>query len=414
MAIAKSGISRYSTVMLHSFSCTNFYSFRHPITVDFTVNGNAPDTNAYVTAKSGTRLSKTEMVIGPNAAGKSNLLKVPSFLRWLIIDSFGGNIDAPLPFKPFAFRKNEEPTELSAAFEIDGTVYTYAVTLTKKRIISEKLDAEKRGSAENIFVRRWNEKENMYTCTGAGLFSEKNFQGMIRENAGVISTAAQLNQGECRAIVTHWSRMRSNVVKAGWSGDSLTASLSAPNRLLHALNLYSENEGIKEEVGELLRRFDIGFSSFKVERDTVNDGPGPDGHTVHTVDGTDYTFALNHESSGTKQLMTLFADILMALHDGGIAVIDELDVNLHSRIMIEILNLFLDPETNPHNAQIFLSSQNHSPLKELDACQVILIRKDERGVSDICRLDNVEGVHSDENFYARYSVGAYGAVPDIG
>ena len=89
------------------------------------VNGDAPDTNAYRTAESGVRLSKTEMVIGPNAAGKSNLLKVPAFLRWLIIDSFAGNIDAPLPVRPFAFRKNEEPTDMSVVFEIDGTVYTY-------------------------------------------------------------------------------------------------------------------------------------------------------------------------------------------------------------------------------------------------------------------------------------------------
>ena len=117
--------------------------------------------------------------------------------------------------------------------------------------------------------------------------------------------------------------MRSNVVKAGWSGDSLTASLSAPDRLLHALNLYGENDGMREEVGKLLGRFDIGFSSFRVEKDMVNDGVRIDGHTVHTVDGTEYRSALNHESSGTKQLMTLFADILMVLHDGGIAVIDE-------------------------------------------------------------------------------------------
>jgi hypothetical protein len=52
-------------------------------------------------------------------------------------------------------------------------------------------------------------------------------------------------------------------------------------------------------------------------------------------------------------------------------------------------------------------------LSKLDKYQIVLVEKDENGMSDTWRLDDVAGSRLDENYYAKYMAGAYGAVPKI-
>ena len=404
--------------MIHSFSCKNFYSFRDEVTVDFTVNENAPKNNWYFVTPSGTRLSKAEVVIGPNASGKTNLMKVLPFLDWFITRSFNINPDSLLPLKPFAFRNNEndiEPTELSVVFEIDGTVYSYGVVLTRQRIISEELSmkvlVDKKRSTRKVFTRTWDEEKKSYDYSGEKFGLQKGFDKLLRENASVISTAALLNSEESRNIVKYWSRMHGNVMEAGWVGDFLTAL--DHKKFLETLTSYSENDSLKKAAEKIIAKFDIGISSFNIKKDMIEDRVRIGGQAVHTIDGTEYTLNLNYESSGTKQLMTLLADILMILKSGSFVVIDELDVNLHPDIITELLDLFLHPELNPNNAQILFTTQSHEILNRLDKYQIILVEKDEQGVSDTWRLDAVEGVRHEDNYYGRYAGGAYGAIPNI-
>ena len=45
--------------------------------------------------------------------------------------------------------------------------------------------------------------------------------------------------------------------------------------------------------------------------------------------------------------------------------------------------------------------------------QVVLVEKDADLNTDAYRLDDIEGVRADDNIYAKYMAGAYGAVPEI-
>lgn len=116
--------------MIHFFSCKNFYSFPKKTVISFVVNENAPDNNGYLKIPSGMRLSKAEIVIGPNASGKTNLLKIVPFLKWIILDSFNINPSAPIPIQPFMFSDlKNKPSELSVEFEINGNIYSYEFVL---------------------------------------------------------------------------------------------------------------------------------------------------------------------------------------------------------------------------------------------------------------------------------------------
>ena len=112
-------------------------------------------------------------------------------------------------------------------------------------------------------------------------------------------------------------------------------------------------------------------------------------------------------------LFILLKRLLPILENGGIAVLDEFEVDLHPHMIPPLVNLFISRKTNPHNAQLLFSCHSIELMRRLDKYQVILVEKDEFGYSRVIRLDDIKGVRSDDNFYAKYDAGAYGAVPDI-
>jgi predicted ATPase len=99
---------------------------------------------------------------------------------------------------------------------------------------------------------------------------------------------------------------------------------------------------------------------------------------------------------------------------GGIAVVDELDSTIHPNLLPEILRWFHNKETNPHNAQLWISGQSASLLDELDKEEVYFTEKGEKGQTKIFGLKDIEGVRRVDNFYQKYLGGVYGAVPRIG
>jgi predicted ATP-dependent endonuclease of OLD family len=78
-----------------------------------------------------------------------------------------------------------------------------------------------------------------------------------------------------------------------------------------------------------------------------------------------------------------------------------------------ILDLFFSPKTNPKNAQIIFTCHSVEVLSLLHKSQVVLVEKNQDCVSDAWRLDSIKGVRADDNLYAKYMAGAYGAIPQV-
>lgn len=404
--------------MIHSLSCKNFYSFGDLTTVNFVVNDKAPDNYGYFLAPSGARLSKIETVIGPNASGKTNILKVLPFLKWLIADSFNMNPSAPLPVKPFMFGQNKDkPIELSAEFEINDDIYTYSFVLSEKQIISEELKVKNKSNqkvtSKKVFSRQWNEETKSYALDDNAFNLPKEFVNSLRSNASVISVAVRFNHKESQDILNYWQRVETNVVEAGWVGDRLISDQAG--QLLGAMVFYNETDNleIKKRAEKLLSKFDLGLSSFKITKEKKDNGFSIDVKVVHSFSGKEEFLPMKYESSGTKQLFILLKPILLALSNGGIAVLDEFDVNLHPEIVSTLFELFVQPDTNPNNAQLLFSTHSHRVLNNLDKYQIILTEKNVGGKSEAWRLDDMSGVRADDNYYSKYIAGAYGATPKL-
>jgi len=404
--------------MIHSFSCKNFYSFKELTTIDFVVNDKAPKNDGYFLSATGDRLSKIETVVGPNASGKTNLLKVLPFLKWLINDSFNMDPMAMIPVKPFAFNnKKDKMTELSVDFEINGNIYIYDFILEEKRIILEELKIKnktnKKLTNKTLFVRSWDKENKKYNFVDKNFKSPKGFKNSIRSNASIITIASRLGHKESIEIFNYWKNVETNVNEAGWIGDRLLPN--ATQQLGDALDFYSdiENKKIKEKAEELLSRFDLGLNSFDIKKEKKDNGFSVNVRVAHSFEDKTEYLPLQYESSGTKQLFVLLKTILIVLSNGGIAVLDEFDVNLHPEMVLSLFELFLDNDTNPHNAQLFFSTHSHRALSKLDKYQIIFTEKNDKGETETWRLDDMSGVRADENYYSKYVAGAYGAVPKL-
>ena len=80
---------------------------------------------------------------------------------------------------------------------------------------------------------------------------------------------------------------------------------------------------------------------------------------------------------------------------------------------MQCLICFIDRERNPHNAQIIFTCHAHEVFNILQKDQVLLIEKDPDGFSEAWRLGDMKGIRRDDNLYAKYRAGAYGAVPNL-
>lgn len=405
--------------MIHSFSCKNFYSFSDLTTVDFSVSDKAPTNNGYFIAASGKRLSKIETVVGSNASGKTNLLKVLPFLKWLISDSFIVNPSSPLPVKPFLFGESKnKATELSVDFEIQGSTYSYSFILKENKILQEDLRVKNKTkqkiTSKKLFSRHWDKKTEKYILDDKNFNLPKDFDNLLRANASVISLAVRLNHKGSQDILNFWQKVETNVVEAGWVGDHLLPN--SGQQLIEALDFYSndKNEALKKEAEKILSRFDLGLESFDIKKEKKENSLSLNVSVSHLFNGRIENLPMQYESSGTKQLFVLLKTILLVLNNGGTAILDEFDVNLHPEILISLFELFIQPETNPKNAQILFSTHSHRILSRLDKYQIVLVEKNEEGASESWRLDEMgSSVRADDNYYTKYIAGAYGAIPRL-
>jgi len=398
--------------MIHSFSCENFYSFKDRMDLSFVVDDNAPDKTTYIKDATDTRISLLESVIGTNASGKTNLLKVLPVIKWLLTDSWNENPTSEIPIKPFMTTSENDLTKLGVVFSLGEVIFEYDVHLTAKKIHYERLVersiTSKRRTAKTLFERSGTKDDVSYKISLANFDAPPGFETLIRDNATAISTALRLNHKLSREIAAYWQTIDFNVKESGYIGDQVFGSHEA---LYGAVSYFHLNKDLKEKADEILQKFDLGLSNFNIEE---SENHQLQVSVVHKFGDKQLPLQLDYESSGTRKLYGLLKIILLALAKGSMAIIDEFDASLHPDMIQELVSMFGDSDLNSKNAQLLFSTHNHRILAQLDKYQIVITEKEDDGQTAIWRLDEVSGVRAGENYYTKYLAGAYGGVPDIG
>ena len=399
--------------MLYSYKCENFYSIGEAIEVNFEVNQKAPKSNTY--SEGDDRASLIEAIVGPNAAGKTNVIKALAFIRHLITES--GNRDADALFSFVTFRHADTPTSVSVKFSVAERIFTYDFSLNREMILTETLrelsKSEQRTTRKTLFTRAWDSEKGTYLFTDKAFGLSKG--ATLRKNASIVSLAWGLNTDDqlAEAIVRYW---RDSVVLNVWEAGNVDDHRVHGDHLTHnAIKFFYKNPELMNAAKNILKNFDVGFHDF--ERETLELAKREVFGIRHLYsDSSEFSIPLQYESSGTKRVVTILSYIVQVLNEksGGIAAIDEFDAYLHPDIVEALVKLFTSPDTNPNKAQLLFRSHSHQLLSEFDKQQIILVEKDDHGQTVAWRLDEVDGIRADENYYTKYIAGAYGAKPRIG
>jgi len=405
--------------MLHSYAFKNFVSFRERTEVSFALTQKAGAHGWDAVSPSGQRLATALAVIGANGAGKTSVIKPLAFLNWFVVHSFQSQPTAKIPVNPH-FSAQEEPIEFELqADDPEGTLWRYVLRLTPERVLHEAVyrrPNRKRAKFSYVFERDWDETSKQYVIKQDDDFDLSPSEAKkVRPNASLISTAAQYGVEVAQRLVG--ANVASNIMQVGRVD---------PSRGFHKASVFfHENAVLKKQMEKLLRDLDFGLSGVEIRELEMAAPPEmklPDGVKfppqyqvlgVHTLkDGSKHELHMMEESSGTRTAFTQLSYLLSVLANGGIAVIDELENDMHPHMIAPLLDLFASPHTNPHNSQIIFTSHSIEVISLLGKSQVILVEKKDC-VSEAWRMDTMGGVRSQDNLYAKYMSGAYGAVPQI-
>jgi hypothetical protein len=396
--------------VLIRYSAKNFQSFRDTVEVSLALNAKVRDLAWATNSRSGLRLSTAMGVIGPNGAGKTALLKPVVFAAWFIGWSFQATADAPIPIAPH-FSSPENPTELEFEAEDDqGRQWRYVLHATRARVVHEAM-YKKRDRYNYLFVRDWDAATQSYEVKLKDFdFSLKEAR-KVRPNASLISTAAQYGVELAQYLANN--QVQSNIVSYG------RMPYRAESDLINAAKHFSENQAQREEMVRLLKSWDLGLSDVQLKELSVQ-SPEQEVQKVwfpygihKSRRGGQHEIMFHEESSGTQGAFVLLSRLLQTLSVGGLAVIDEFENDLHPYMLEPILDLFANPDTNPYKAQLLFTCHAMEILNLLHKSQIMLVEKGDGCESTAWRMDAVKGIRNDDNFYAKYMAGAYGAVPQL-
>ncbi|MBQ5561107.1 MAG: AAA family ATPase, partial [Lachnospiraceae bacterium] len=187
--------------MIIQFSVENFRSIMEPATLSLVAS---PLKDARVAAEDvmfdidgmDVSLLKSAVILGANASGKSNVIKALDFFKSYIIDSFK-NLQAGEEIGVEAFKLNTDSAKAPSSFEmifiLDGYQYRYGMDVSRESVHGEWLyrkACRKRAKEVELFYR---EGEEMKVHTSFSIATDLVNRKMIRNNALLLSAAAQFN-----------------------------------------------------------------------------------------------------------------------------------------------------------------------------------------------------------------------------
>jgi ABC-type thiamine transport system ATPase subunit len=391
--------------VLHSYVFSNFQSFRERVEVDLTISRKVAMTEWMHEVPTGERVSKLMAVIGPNGSGKTALLKPMAFIAWFVSQSFQSPYDAAIPIAPHAAATNEA-TELECTLDFDGKLWRYVLRCTPERVQHEAL-YQKRERFGYVFTRDWDVANNAYVIKQQDFGLAAQEARKVRPNVSLIAWAAQFGVPLAVRMTAPYVNTNVNVYGRVPIG-SQDVQVAAQHFSVHPKQ--------RNRMEQLLSSWDLGLSGVELHELSLNNPQEPSQKVwvpfgMHKNKAGEFKLPFTLESSGTQGAFILLSRLLQTLEIGGLAVIDEFENDLHPHMLEPILDLFANPSTNSHQAQLLFTCHAVEVLNVVHKSQVMLVQKNEECESSASRMDAVEGIRNDDNYYAKYMAGAYGAVP---
>lgn len=408
--------------MLLEFRVRNYRSIRDEQALTLIASGDKELATTHLAPtglKSAPHALRTAVVYGPNASGKSSLLRALDYLRAVVAESATviqpGQTYNVQPFKLDA-ASARQPTEFEITFLLSGVRHQYAFSMTAQRIVSESLLVYRSSKPTQLYSRQHVEGDRYdYEFSTYLTGPRKLWQESTRPNALFLSMAAQLNS-EQLGPVFNWIVRSITFLPAGATvrPDFTTAML--------------ESEQGRASIREFLSAADISIADVQavprkgMRAQWVIGAGGLQASQEereflvpvfeHSTPNGSAKFELHDESEGTQRLYGLIAPVLDCLRDGRVLVVDELDSSLHTLLVRRLITMFQTPELNPNGAQLIFSTHDTSLLDHtlFRRDQIWFTEKDADQATRLYPLTDFSP-RKQEAWERGYLAGRYGAVP---
>lgn len=422
--------------MLSYFKIHNYKSILD-LTVELAYSeGKAPnnwatsDKIAFVGDENTRRLVPCLAIFGPNASGKTNIFKALETFLMVIkngLPTGSDNQDNSLffyrmprrVFFPNKLNNKYDTICFEIEFFIDQDVFTYTIEYTEKNIIKDQL--LKNGKViyqiNNMELNTSNIENETYT--------RNTFLDYV--NTDLSYEADNNNRLQYRPFLS--LILKDNRLQGISDLFKVKKFFTENIRIVDDSSIEHRIQNSLEDLERFINKFDIDIKkiSTNVKEHKLKIGQNTEVfketvyRTLHKdISGHDVYFDMEKEESlGTNRLFFLLDNILSALNNGGVVVVDELDQSLHPVIVKNLVRLFKDRDYNKHGAQLIFTAHNTDILEDnlMRISEVAILTKNLKSGTIIKRLTDIkqEGMEIRNKYDLRqmYLDEAFGGIPYV-
>ena len=390
--------------MLCQFSFKNFKSYRDETVFDFQAATLPEFADTLIRMEKCGDLLPVGVIYGPNGGGKTNLLQALSCLISTVVkpihDLEKNRLNVILQERvacvPFLFNEDsvKEPSEFQIYFRTAQNEFRYYLAILREEIVAESLYRKKIGGKKPARIF---EREGEEIILGPSI-SKSNINTDVNAKMPYLSFLAINYNLPVISEVQEW--FESCMIR------------SYANPMAEFQIMLSEKEAFKEKILCFLNVMGIDIDDYRLDSEEKQL------YLKRTIHGKGYELPFHYESDGTKKLIAALPVILLAMYEGRLVIIDELDAKLHPKLLRYVISLFKNPGINMKGAQLLFTSHDMSTMKNT------VFRRDEiwfaaenqehgcelYSLYEIRREDN-ERVNYTAAYDKQYLEGRYGADP---
>jgi AAA15 family ATPase/GTPase len=424
--------------MLIEFSVENFRSIRERQTLSMVaVPRLHKKQNTIKVSIEGERsfpaLLKVVAIYGPNASGKSTLVRALEVLQRICHQRPSAD-KRFFPISPFRFDSElrDKPSAFEVHFIENHVRYTFELSLTAERVHHERLIFYKKGVPHELYSRSHVEAQDVYSF-GPLLEGGEDLHEAWRKLTGpqtlFIAQAVANSNEELAQLKQPFSWLSGLMVESnGMRGSAkVTRELIAklPSFGHEVANLLSDVDIPISEIQSKLHEVDASGLNALLDRQLEgadSRDPGASRSSRLTTTLTHRTslgeadFDYEEESDGTKNLMGFALPWFLFRHNTNgtrrnVLVVDELDSSLHPKLVEALVERHL--QSGLENQLIFTTHDTHlMDAKLLRRDQIWMTERDETGATQLRSVHDFEG-REGEDVEKRYYEGRYRALPMV-
>lgn len=390
--------------MLCQFSFKNFKSYKETTTFDFQATSIPEFSESLLKSEKADALLPVGVIYGPNGGGKTNLLLALSCLISTVVKPIYELekarekiiIQQKISAAPFYFNEisRKMPTEFEVYFRQEKNEYRYNLSICGDDIVEESLYWKSSGGKRTGMVF---DREGAEITLGASI-NKASINRSVNPKMPYLSFLA-INY-DIPVIVEVQKWFESCIVK------------NYANPIADRQIMFSDDESYRKKIVRALNDVDIDVSGYRYDEEN---------HELYTqrmIEGKIYELSFNDESDGTKKMIAALPVILLALQEGRLVIIDELDAKLHPKLLRYVISLFKNKNVNKKGAQLLFTSHDMTTMKNtvFRRDEIWFAAENERHESEIyslyeIRRENNERVNSTAAYDKQYLEGRYGADP---